>query len=147
MFFFRPFFRSGAIAIEALSRGAESAVLVENNGKAVDCIRENLKTTKMEDRAMVMACDVITALSRLEGKGRQFDIVFMDPPYHHGLELEALKKLGESGMVSKDSIIITEASLETKYDDVETLGFRVSRVKEYKTNKHVFFTFEGEAAE
>ncbi len=96
---------------------------------------------------MVMACDVITALSRLEGKGRQFDIVFMDPPYHHGLELEALKKLGESGMVSKDSIIITEASLETKYDDVETLGFRVSRVKEYKTNKHVFFTFEGEAAE
>ena len=53
---------SGAIAIEALSRGAREAVLVENQAAAVACIRENLRTTRLEDRAQVMACDVEAAL-------------------------------------------------------------------------------------
>ena len=59
---------SGAIGIEALSRGAGLAVMIENNPKALECIRENLSRTKLEDRAMVMGCDVITGLKRLEGK-------------------------------------------------------------------------------
>ena len=57
---------SGAIGIEALSRGAEMAVMVEHNPRAAQCIRENLKITHLEDKATVMNCDVITALKRLE---------------------------------------------------------------------------------
>ena len=64
---------SGAIGIEALSRGAGLAVMIENNPKALECIRENLSRTKLEDRAMVMGCDVITGLKRLEGKNYRFD--------------------------------------------------------------------------
>lgn len=130
---------SGAIGIEALSRGAKSAVFVEKNPKAVECIRENLRTTKLEEKAMVMSCDVNAALTRLEGKDRIFDIVFMDPPYNMGLELEALKYLSQSSIINEDSIIIAEASLDTKYEDMESLGFEIVRIKEYKTNKHVFF--------
>ena len=70
---------SGAIAIEALSRGAAHAVLVEQNGKAAECIRENLIFTRTADRAEVYRCDVLTALRRLEGQ-KPFDIIFMDPP-------------------------------------------------------------------
>ena len=130
---------SGAIGIEALSRGAREAVLVENNPKAVSCIRENLKTTKLEDRALVMACDVLTALKRLEGKGKRFDIIFMDPPYHKGLESEALRFLAFSDLIHEDTVLITEAALDTEFKEDEIPGLTMTRVKEYKTNKHVFF--------
>ena len=70
---------SGGIGIEALSRGAGQAVFVEQNEAAVQIVRENLKITKLEDRAVVMHCDALTALKRLEGKYR-FDFYFsLDP--------------------------------------------------------------------
>ena len=59
---------SGAIGIEAISRGAENAVFVEMNPKAVACIRENLKNTKLSDQAEVLQTDVLSALHRLEGR-------------------------------------------------------------------------------
>ena len=79
---FRSLGGSGAIGIEALSRGAEMAVMVEHNPRAAQCIRENLKITHLEDKATVMNCDVITALKRLEERQLVFDIIFMDPPYN-----------------------------------------------------------------
>ena len=71
---------SGAIGIEALSRGAGQAYFVENNNTAVACIRENLRFTKLEDSGIVMECSAVTAISRLESKNICFDIIFMDPP-------------------------------------------------------------------
>ena len=59
---------SGGIGIEALSRGADRAVFIEMNPKAAECIRENLQTTKLEEESVVMNCDVLTGLRRLEGK-------------------------------------------------------------------------------
>ena len=59
---------SGAIGIEALSRGAAKAVLVENSKKAVECIKDNLMFTKLADKADVMEMDVLSAINRLKGK-------------------------------------------------------------------------------
>ena len=70
---------SGAIGIEALSRGAAKAVFVEKNPRACNCIRENLTFTKLANDAMVLNMDVIQAMRSLEGK-EVFDIIFMDPP-------------------------------------------------------------------
>ena len=72
---------SGAIGIEALSRGCEMAVFVENNSAAVECIRDNLKCTKLSEDAVIMQKDVYAAIQQLESEGKCFDIVFMDPPY------------------------------------------------------------------
>lgn len=129
---------SGGIGIEALSRGAEAAVFVEQNPKAADCIRENLKTTRLEESAAVMVCDVMTALRRMEGKQEPFDLVFMDPPYGRDLELEALSYLKDSSLIHPDTLIVVEASLETKTEGMSALGYTVSRVKTYKTNQHIF---------
>ena len=71
---------SGGIGIEALSRGAKEAVFVENNPKAMRCIKDNLRFTRLESRAATMTADVMNALYRLEGE-KIFDIIFMDPPY------------------------------------------------------------------
>ena len=80
---------SGSIAIEALSRGAKEAVLVDNNRQALMCIRENIKKTGFNDVAKVVQAEAIQALKRLDGSGRAFDIIFMDPPYGRGFEKDA----------------------------------------------------------
>ena len=129
---------SGGIGIEALSRGASHAVFLEQNPKAAECIRENLKTTKLEDRGVLMTCDVFTGLKRLETKGMPFDIIFMDPPYNQGLEHQVLEYLQDSALIHEDSMIIVEASLQTDFSWLESLGFSITKNKEYKTNKHVF---------
>lgn len=133
---------SGGIGIEALSRGALEAVFVENNPKAMACIKENLKHTKLEKRAMTMSVDVLTALYKLEGE-KQFDYIFMDPPYNQGYERRVLEYLSGSGLLSEDGVIIVEASKETGFDYAEELGFSVLKSKEYKTNKHVFLEPSG----
>lgn len=133
---------SGAIGIEALSRGAESAVFVEQNARAAEIVRENLKATRLDKQAVVMNCDALSALRRLEGKNR-FDYIFMDPPYNQELERQMLSYLADSGMIDKQSTIIIEASLETSFDYLEELGFIMEKNKKYKTNRHVF-VYRGE---
>lgn len=129
---------SGAIGIEALSRGAKLAVMVDNNPKAAECIRENLQKTRLEEGAVVMNQDVLTALKRLEGRNYRFDIVFMDPPYEQGLEKEVFAYLASSPMVTEDTLLITEASRKTDFSWLEEAGYRMIKSKEYKTNKHIF---------
>ena len=129
---------SGGIAIEALSRGARHAVLVEHNPRAAACIRENLKTTHMEEQGMVMACDVLEAIRRLEQAGEVFDIVFMDPPYELGLEKEVLSRLSNSPLIHEETLLIAEAALDTDFSYAEEMGYAIEKIKEYKTNKHVF---------
>lgn len=128
---------SGAIGIEALSRGAASAVFVEKNPKACACIRDNLAFTKLTEDGKLLNMDVLQALRSLEG-GQPFDCIFMDPPYDNGLERQVLEYLSGSSLAGTDTLIIVEAALHTDFSYAEELGFTVTRSKEYKTNKHVF---------
>ena len=133
---------SGGIGIEALSRGAKEAVFVENNPKAMACIKENLKFTRLASRAMTVTTDVMDALYRLEGD-KIFDFIFMDPPYDRGLERKVLEYLSDSRLVYEDTVIIVEASRDTDFSYVDDLGLTVIREKMYKTNKHVFIEKAG----
>lgn len=131
---------SGAIGIEALSRGAKTAAFVEKNSKAAECIRENLKTTHLEEKAIVMVCDIMTALKRLEERGFCFQIIFMDPPYNQLYEKAVLEYLSHSDLISDDTLMIVEVSKQTTSDYLPDFGFQLIREKEYKTNKHLFIT-------
>lgn len=128
---------SGAIGIEALSRGAAKAVFVENNRKAAACIKENLNFTGLSGRAEMKNMDVFQALAGLNGK-ESFDIIFMDPPYNRETERKVLEILADSSAADDETLIITEASLETRFDYLEELGFEMQKYKKYKTNAHVF---------
>lgn len=129
---------SGAIGIEALSRGAASCVFSDNSKKACECIRTNLKNTRLQDKAIVMETDVITAINRLNTKGIVYDIVFMDPPYKLGIEDVILKALYNSQLIDEYSIIIIEAIKNRDFNFVKDCGFETTKIKEYKTNKHIF---------
>lgn len=129
---------SGAIGIEAMSRGAIDTVLVEQDVEALACIRENLKTTKLTEEARVLGMDVRRAISVLETEGRCFDIIFMDPPYDHDLEHQVLAQLADSILVNEDTLIIVEASLQTDFSYLDHLGLEIIREKKYKSNQHIF---------
>ncbi len=133
---------SGGIGIEALSRGAHEAVFVENNTKAMDCIKKNLAITKLETRALTMTSDAVSALKRLENE-KDFDFIFMDPPYNKNLEKDVLIYLSRSRLVYDCTTIIVEASIETDFTYINKLGFTCIKEKLYKTNKHIFIKKAG----
>lgn len=128
---------SGAIGIEALSRGAKRAVFVEMNIKAVGCIKKNLLNTKLSERAEVLRVDACSAIHRMAGK-EVFDYVFMDPPYDMGLERNVLIAMAEHEILSEDGLIIIEASVDTDFSYIESLGYGLIKEKIYRTNKHMF---------
>jgi 16S rRNA (guanine(966)-N(2))-methyltransferase RsmD len=129
---------SGAIGIEALSRGAKEVVFVENAKAAIECIKMNLKTTKLAEQAQVITMDALSSVQALEKKGKVFDIIFMDPPYNKELEKSILLFLHKSSIIYYNTIIVVEASLETDFDYLEDTNLEIFKTKEYKTNKHVF---------
>jgi len=129
---------SGAIGIEALSRGAQKVVMVEQSSEALACIKENLKTTKLTEEARLLGMNVMQAVPLLEAEGKSFDIIFMDPPFNKELERQVLERLADSRLVADDTLIIVEASLQTDFSYLEELGFEIFREKKYKNNQHVF---------
>ncbi len=128
---------SGAIGIEALSRGAAFCCFVENNPQAAACIRENLKKTSFTDVSVLLKKDA-AKIAVLLAEMESYDIVFMDPPYNHGLERKVLEALLLTGAVHEDTLYVIEASLETDFSWIGALGLRMVKEKKYKTNQHVF---------
>lgn len=136
---------SGGIGIEALSRGAGKAYFIEHNRAAAACIRENLSFTHLEQDGVVIPSDVLPGLAKLEGQD-PFHIIFMDPPYGKELERTVLTYFFEHRptYVDGDTQIIVEAELKTDFSYVQELGFEIVRIKEYKTNMHVFLRMQEE---
>lgn len=129
---------SGAIGIEALSRGAKEAYFVDNNPKAISYIKTNLAKTKLNNKGKVMEADGVSAIKQFDVYDKQFDIIFIDPPYNKGLERSVLEAITESNIIHDESIIIIEVSSKTNLDYLENIYLQVYREKAYKTSKHVF---------
>jgi 16S rRNA (guanine966-N2)-methyltransferase len=105
---------SGALAIEALSRGAARAVLVEREHSAIDAIRRNLTTTRLRPQARVQGSTVATFLHGKPPAEQPFDLVFLDPPYGAATSEVArvLAGLDESGWLSGRATIALERASE-----------------------------------
>lgn len=100
---------SGQLAIEALSRGASYAVLVDQSADAVKVIKDNLKKTKFDQQASVFQADYLRYLSATREK---FDIIFLDPPYAEKFLENALRKISEIDILSEGGIIVCERPRE-----------------------------------
>lgn len=126
---------SGAIGIEALSRGADECTFVEQNPKAVSCIKDNLTHTKLANKGKVLKYDAVSFVQGLDKV--DYDIIFMDPPYSKELEKNVLTILSKKDFTT-ETLIVVEATLDEDFSYVEYLGFDIIKEKKYKTNKHVF---------
>ena len=127
---------SGAVGIEALSRGAKKAYFVDNNREALDCIRKNLEFTKLDDKATVIGRNAVDALYEIKDSA---DIIFIDPPYHLGIESDIMRMIRDRGLAHEDTLIVIEADIDTDLSGIESLGYSVFKEKLYKTNKHIFY--------
>ena len=132
---------SGAIGIEALSRGASFCIFVDNDKRSVECIKYNLEFTRLKDDALVIRENVIGAINRLSLEKKVFDIIYIDPPYKAALEGETLAALAKSRIINEDSVIIVEASKVTGTGFIKDLPYEITRIKDYKNNRHIFLEF------
>jgi 16S rRNA (guanine(966)-N(2))-methyltransferase RsmD len=101
---------SGNLSIEALSRGATKAVLVDASARAAAAIRENLRRLELTPLTEVWVAPVTRALKSLTKRGERFDRVFLDPPYDRGLVEPSLKALARGDLLSDSGIVVAEHS-------------------------------------
>ena len=130
---------TGALGIEALSRGCASAVFVEKNGQATEAIARNLAKTRLEGR--VQQADVFSFLDRLASPG-VFDLIFADPPYlkapgDRDFDSELLKCDSLAAALAQDGIFVLEKIPGKKLPAHP--GWEVVRAKKYGATEVVFF--------
>ena len=100
---------TGQLGIEALSRGAEKCVFVDQSREAVKVVQENLRTTGFENQSRVATGDAISFLTSCREK---FGLAFLDPPYASDLLDKALQKMSEIDIMTENGIIICESALD-----------------------------------
>ncbi|GMQ56910.1 16S rRNA (guanine(966)-N(2))-methyltransferase RsmD [Vallitalea sediminicola] len=129
---------SGAIGIEALSRGAKRTVFVEKSIDSLKCIQENLDNTKLSDMALIYRIDVLKALDKIYVNKDKFDIIFMDPPYDQGWESKVISLIEQNDLLDKDGMIICESSIGTAFDFIDGTKYHIINEKLFRTNKFTF---------
>lgn len=99
---------TGALGIEALSRGAEAAVFVERDRQAVQLIRQNVKKAAFSAASTIVAADVFQWLKRLPPAREPYDLIFADPPYGKGLAQRLVEHLAPSPAVGPHTFVVVE---------------------------------------
>jgi 16S rRNA (guanine(966)-N(2))-methyltransferase RsmD len=142
---------SGALGIEALSRGAERATFVEHSARCALVLRENLDAAGLAARCEVVVADAVRALSRLDEQGRRFDLVLLDPPYASDQASAALAALARSELLPEGAMVVVESSRrrppaaveglevidERRYGDTLITRFRAARAAGARSSARV----------
>lgn len=110
---------SGAMGLEALSRGAKHATFIDNSRESIRCIEGNITSLNLETQTRVLYGDVFTWITKLQHEGRQFDIIFADPPYQQFKHAKddllsfgerVLHAIDASSLLTKDGVLFIEES-------------------------------------
>ena len=109
---------TGAVGIEALSRGARDVVFIEHHRAASQLIRQNLAALKIDSGYALLTCAVLTGLERLEREGERFDVIFLDPPYEEIREYHhTLRQLARGLLLRPSSIVVAEHSQHIQLEE------------------------------
>lgn len=118
---------TGALGIEALSRGAKSAVMVDSSQKATNCIKENLSAARLSENAHVVKSDFVTYAENCK---KDFDLIFLDPPYSKNFYEKALMLIAKHKLLRENGLIVAEWDGEVGFTE-EFFAFRVLKEKRY----------------
>lgn len=122
---------SGQLALEALSRGAESAVMIDDNVGAVEIIKNNAKNTGLMKQCRISRMDYSEYLKGAAAKGEKFDLVFLDPPYAKDVKDEVLKKVSRAGILASGAIVVCESDVDRFVEDEDVYGLKFRRKYRY----------------
>jgi 16S rRNA (guanine966-N2)-methyltransferase len=121
---------TGALGIEALSRGAGQAVFVEDHPGALKALRRNLETLGLQDCSRVLPLPVAAALRQLAARGERFGLVFLDPPYGGGAAAATLEALAGSSLLLPEVWVVAEHSRR------ETLPESIGILKQHTSRRY-----------
>lgn len=130
---------SGALGIEALSRGAKETTFVERDERAAKIIEANLKACRLQEKGVVQVKSVEAALAHLSRRGEGFDLVFLDPPYSRGLASSSLNEIEKRGILSRCGFLVVEHEKKVKLPDLCGFLSLVDR-REYGDTAVSFFS-------
>ncbi len=129
---------SGSLGIEALSRGAESAVFCDQSEHSTEIITRNLEHTKLMDKSEIFLGEAQIILKKLSQLSKKFDIIFLDPPYKKEIVPGILQNLENYGVLDKKVLISVETDIEDQLpQEIGTLC--VSRQQVYGKTKLTFY--------
>lgn len=123
---------SGALGIEAVSRGACKAYLCDMSPKAINVIKQNVEKTRCKDFVLVLNKKHIQALEFFKQSNKKFDIVFLDPPYETDLAEKSTEYIIDNNLLNDEGIIIIETDDEKKL----IKGLNVEKVEIYDTRRY-----------
>ncbi len=132
---------SGGLSIEAVSRGADHATLVDRQYQAIKTIHENLSVTKEEDKFTVLKGDAYKMLNKLAKQEQGFDYVFLDPPYKKQQILELMEQLKKSGLLNTDALIICETDQVADLPE-ELADFELIKKADYGITELTFYRYK-----
>ncbi len=130
---------SGAMGIEALSRGAKKGVFLDISKDAIDVINKNIKKAGYEDKSKIIKKSSLEFLIETQEK---FDIIYIDPPYNMDLHNQALKIIFERKLLNSGGILIIEVASKDKVLEEYTVDFNLFRTKNFKTFDIYFYRNE-----
>lgn len=134
---------SGALGIEALSRGALAAYFCEKSQAACKIIEENLARTKLAGRASLYFGDFSLGFQKMRDRGIKIDLVFIDPPYDQDdLYIKAIAGLVDKQLLGPDALIIVEAGRDFNFSFLANYDtIKIEKIKEFKTNQYIFLRY------
>ena len=110
---------SGAMGIEALSRGAKSCAFVDISSNAIKVIKDNLNNLKInQDEYQVVKDKDINALNFFKNNHQRFDLVFLDPPYEQGQYQQIVEIMINDGLLNENSVIVIEANKDVNLENI-----------------------------
>lgn len=118
---------SGALGIEALSRGADKSYFIDNSDDAIRCINSNVSSARLNDRSIILKANAANFLENCDCK---FDIIFLDPPYAKGMYGDTLDLIAKHKILSDNGLIIAEWDYETGFTD-KICSFEIFKEKKY----------------
>ncbi|MDY6989143.1 MAG: 16S rRNA (guanine(966)-N(2))-methyltransferase RsmD [Thermodesulfobacteriota bacterium] len=124
---------SGSLGIEALSRGAASAVFVDSQVQSLRSLAKNISTFGLEEKGTVLRQDILRGLGFLRVLDRAFDLVFMDPPYNKGFAERSMHLLDRSGCVAPGACLVIEHSTREPLPDKVAPFQRIDQREKGKT--------------
>lgn len=129
---------SGGLAIEAVSRGMDKAVLIDKAPAAIKVIQENIAVTKEEEKFKVIRGDAARVINNLKSEQQVFDLVFLDPPYAKQQIVSQIEALLDKNMLSPEALIVCE--VDKKVDLPETIKqAQVYKSAEYGITKIMIY--------
>lgn len=122
---------SGAIGIEAISRGAKSATFCDNSMDAIKIIETNIKNTRSTEKAVLLHRDYSLALKYLAKNNTKFDIIYLDPPYKTDFAEKAIDEIINLNLLSKEGIIILETDDTNKEETIKNKNIQIFDKRKY----------------